>query len=479
MKIEIANKNLQTDFEILFIIKKNLKHKSVAPCKDLIKLSGFKFGEGETLLALESKKIFVSVNDVKDYENYKIAAANAVKKLSLLDIKTASLMSYDNGNTEVTRAIAEGLHLGSYTFDKYKSKKTGSKLSKIAFIPKNYYDKNITSGDLKKAVDESKTVCDVVNLTRDLINTHPDELYPETFAKEATKKAKEYSISCKVLDKEGIEKENMGSLLAVARASVHAPRVIHLSYKPKNPKKKVVLVGKGLTYDSGGLSLKPGDYMTTMKSDKSGGAAVMGAILGASKLGVDVEVHAVIGAVENMIGGNAYKPDDVLVSKSGKTIEVKNTDAEGRLVLADCLTYAQDLKPDVLIDVATLTGACVVALGEYSTGVMGFNDKLKNTMLNAADSSGELAANLPFNRYLKDLLKSNVADISNISSSRYGGAITAGLFLSEFIEEKYKNKWLHLDIAGPAYVEKEWGYNPFGASGAGVRMLIDYLKNLK
>jgi leucyl aminopeptidase len=219
--------------------------------------------------------------------------------------------------------------------------------------------------------------------------------------------------------------------------------------------------------------------MVTMKADKSGASAVLGIIQAVAALGMDIEVHAVAGAAENMIGGNAYKPDDILTSKSGKTIEVRNTDAEGRLVLADCLTFVQqEIKPDYIIDMATLTGACVVAVGEYTTGVMGFNDALKESMLEAAKKGGELAAPLQFNKYLKKLLKSEIADISNISSSRYGGAITAALFLSEFIEEAYRDKWLHLDIAGPAYVEKAWGCNPHGASGAGVRMVVEWLKAL-
>ena len=184
----------------------------------------------------------------------------------------------------------------------------------------------------------------------------------------------------------------------------------------------------------------------------------------------------IIGACENMIGGDAYKPDDILVAKNGVTIEVRNTDAEGRLVLADCLCYASELEPDYLVDMATLTGACVVAVGEYTTGIMGHNSTLKHGMISAASKSGELAGTLQFNRYLKKLIKSDIADISNIASSRYGGAITAGLFLDNFVSEPLKEKWLHLDIAGPAFIEKDWGYNQSGASGAGVRMCLYWLK---
>ncbi|WP_304421801.1 leucyl aminopeptidase, partial [Helicobacter japonicus] len=270
-------------------------------------------------------------------------------------------------------------------------------------------------------------------------------------------------------------KEKMGAFLAVNAASVNPPRLIHLSYKPKGATKRIVLVGKGLTYDCGGLSLKPADYMVTMKADKGGGCAVMGIIKTIAQLGTNIEIHAIVGAAENMIGGNAYKPDDVLYSREGKSIEVRNTDAEGRLVLADCLSYAQDLNPDILIDFATLTGACVVALGEYTSGIMGHNDKLKAQFEKYALESGELMATLPFNRHIKKLIESKIADVCNISSSRYGGAISAGLFLSEFIREEFKQKWLHIDIAGPAYVEKEWDINPSGASGAGVRAGVEFI----
>ena len=218
--------------------------------------------------------------------------------------------------------------------------------------------------------------------------------------------------------------------------------------------------------------------MLTMKADKSGAAAAMGIIKAVSELNLPFEVHSVLGATENMIGGNAYKPDDVLISREGVSIEVRNTDAEGRLVLADCLSFAQDLKPDLLIDMATLTGACVVGLGEYTSGIMGNNENLQDEFYKASKKSGEYTCVLHFNPHLKELIKSNIADISNTSSSRYGGALTAGLFLERFIRKEYKDKWLHLDIAGPAYVEKAWGYTNFGASGAGVRMCVAYLMSL-
>jgi len=219
--------------------------------------------------------------------------------------------------------------------------------------------------------------------------------------------------------------------------------------------------------------------MVTMKMDKAGACAVLGIIKAASEMKLDVEINAFIGAVENMIGGDAYKPDDVLVSRSGKTIEVRNTDAEGRLVLADVLDYAQDkVKADYLFDFATLTGACMVALGQYTTGVMGHSSRLKHSLSKSATNAGELTSSLPFNKHLKKQIKSEIADICNISNKPYGGAITAGLFLDAFIKEENKEKWLHFDIAGSAYTESPWDVNVYGGTGAGVRFMSEFLKSL-
>jgi leucyl aminopeptidase len=290
--------------------------------------------------------------------------------------------------------------------------------------------------------------------------------------------AEKSNLKIKVHGEKYLEKEGMEAFLAVSKASPYPPQLIHLTHKPEKAKKKITLVGKGLTYDSGGLSLKPSSNMASMKADESGASAILGIMQAISLLKLPYEVHGIIGATENVVGKHAYKPDDILKAKNGKTIEVKNTDAEGRLVLADCLSYAQDLDPDYIIDIATLTGAAVVALGEYTIGIMGNDAKLKNSLCKASLGSGELCTQFHFNRYLRPLLKSDVADVSNIPSSPFGGAITAALFLDQFVDEKYKNKWAHLDIAGPAFVNKPWGYNPSGGSGAGVRLIIQWLKNL-
>ncbi len=479
MIYEIKNEkfeDIKSDIKIVFIVNKNFDHKWVKD-KESLDFLNFKGESEESIFLNESKTVYVGVSNL-DHDEIRIACAKAIKTISKTNAKSAKIGLYiKDCPVTNTKALIEGFELGAYRFDRYKSKKENLNLEEIIISTEEYSDKNFSTDILKRAVKEAKIVSDAVNYVRDLVNTPPDELYPEILAQKAKTMAKENEIECQIYDENYLKEEGMEAFLAVSRASRHKPRMIHLSYKPKEAKAKVVFVGKGLTYDSGGLSLKPSEHMVTMKSDKSGACAVIGIIQAAKKLKLPVEIHAIAAAAENMIGGDAYKPDDILTAKNKKTIEVRNTDAEGRLVLADALCWAQEkLNPDYIFDLATLTGACVVALGEYTIGVMGNNEELKESVIKASKLSGELASKLPFNRYLPKLLKSNIADICNISSSRYGGAITAALFLNEFIEDKYKDKWIHLDIAGPAFVEKEWGYNPSGASGAGVRLAIKWLQ---
>ncbi len=367
--------------------------------------------------------------------------------------------------------------LGEYSFQKYKSETRKTNFE----IKIDYKNSSKTTDVLEKELLEVKTISNSVNMVRDIVNTTPEDYYPETMAKSAKKIASKNDLECKVYGEKYLKKNKMNAMLAVGRASRHESQLIHLTYKPENPKGKVVIVGKGLTYDTGGLSLKSGAGMVSMKCDKSGGSAVLGVMSALKTLDYPYEVHGIIGAVENMIGGDAYKPDDVLVARNKVTIEVRNTDAEGRLVLADCLCYAQDEIEDIdyIFDLATLTGACIVGLGEYTTGVMGHSEKLKKKINKASKESGELVGFLPFNRYLPAMIKSSIADITNSASSRSGGAITASLFLDNFIKKENKKKWLHFDIAGAAYREKVWGYNAYGGTGAGVRMVLKFIENLK
>ena len=469
--------DIQADCTIVLVLNKDLKHRWIKDSKILKKL-GFKGENDEIAFSPENDTIYAS-SDSFESDDIRCAVSNAVQCTKKYNYKSAKIGLYTKKSpTANARALVEGIVLGAYTFDKYKSKKEPLTLKNIKISTEDYSDKSFNSDSIKNAIDEAIIIAEATNSAKDIVNTAPKEMTPKKLAAFAKNMAKEIeSLNCFIGDENFLEKEKMGAFLAVSRASSEKPRLIHLSYKPKDAKKRFVFVGKGLTYDSGGLSLKPSEHMVTMKSDKSGAAAAINIIRAAALLKLPFEVHSIIGAAENMIGGDAYKPDDVLIARNKKSIEVRNTDAEGRLVLADCLDFAQDLKPDYLVDLATLTGACVVALGEYSTGIMGNSEELKKSMQLSATKSGELTGILPFNKYLKKLLKSSVADISNISSSRYGGALTAGIFLDNFIKDEYKDSWLHLDIAGPAYVEKPWGYNQYGASGAGVRMCVYWLKD--
>ncbi len=472
---------IKADIEIVIVINKNFDQRFSDSYKDMLLKLGFSGEQDEVCLLPESKKLFVGSNSI-EANDIRSASAVAVRALSRAKYKTAKMALYMNHPecTSVARAQAEGLLLGGYKFEKYKSKKSEGGLERVTISIEEYNGYEVNFEAVKRAVKKAQIVSEATNFTRDIVNTPPDDIYPKVMAEIAKDLAKDGKLECEILGEKAIKKEKMNALLAVSRASRHKPKVIHLSYKPKNPKAVVSIIGKGLTYDSGGLSLKPSDFMVTMKLDKSGASAVLGVMKALKELELDIEVHGFIGAVENMIGGDAYKPDDVLVAKNGKTIEVRNTDAEGRLVLADVLSFAQErVKADYIFDLATLTGACVVGLGQYTAGVMGNSPEPINRVLYAGNIlSGEMVTKLDFNRFLKKTLKSQIADICNISNTRYGGAVTAGLFLSEFIDEHHKDKWAHIDIAGPAFVEHEWGENPSGASGAGVRMMVRLLEKL-
>jgi leucyl aminopeptidase len=470
MQTKLANKKLSdvnADITVEFLTNNET---CVHELSALLTQAGFE-GKEDQICFLHEKALLLCGLEDKSADNLRAAATNAIRALKGTKYKSAKT---DITSVETFQALIEGIVLGEYAFTDYKSQ-----VPKISFKTFTFSSEKLDYKELKKIYENALVISHATLFTRDLANTAPQELYPKKLAQIAEELAKQNSLTCNVLGEKELKKEKMNALLAVGRASIHESQLIHLSYKPKNPKKVVTLVGKGLTYDSGGLSLKAATSMVTMKMDKAGACAVLGMIKAASELKLDVEIHGFIGAVENMIGGDAYKPDDVLVSRNGTTIEVRNTDAEGRLVLADVLDYAQDkVKSDLIFDFATLTGACMVALGPYTTGIMGHSSQLKHALFNSASDSGELVGALPFNKHLKKLLKSEIADISNVSSKPYGGAITAGLFLDKFIQEENKEKWLHFDIAGSAYSESAWDCNPYGATGAGVRMISNFLQSL-
>jgi len=473
MNIQLLNKNtsdIESDIKVIFLtsLDELTSHNEV----EILNKAGFKAEQDSVCFLHEKGLLFCGCND-KSNDNIRSASTLMIKTLKSSNYESVKLDIIDKSNLS---GLIEGIILGGYEFNNYKSKPKEITLKEINLCS-NSSDFQTIESKFNEAVIIANATC----FTRDIVNTTPQDLNPETFAILAKKLSDDNSLECNILDEAGLKSENMNAMLSVGRASIHNSQLIHLAYKPANPKKTISLIGKGLTYDSGGLSLKPAASMVTMKMDKAGACTVLGIIKAASELKLDVEIHVFVGAVENMIGGNAYKPDDVLLSRDGTTIEVRNTDAEGRLVLADVLTYAQDtVKADCIFDFATLTGACMVALGQYTTGVMGHSTKLKHAfMMKAANDSGELIGHLPFNRHLKKLLKSDIADISNVSSKPYGGAITAGIFLDNFIQEENKEKWLHFDIAGSAYTESPWDCNVYGGTGAGVRFMTSFLKTIK
>ena len=370
---------------------------------------------------------------------------------------------------EDAAAVAEGVLLGTYTFDEYKTKNGKAPLPAATIV-----GAGVKARAVRDAVARAEVVAEAVNQTRSWINTPPRDLTPKAFADAAAQYAKGLKLDVEVLDEKALAKGGYGGVLGVGQGSANPPRLVRISYRPSRAKKHVALVGKGITFDSGGLSLKPNDAMTTMKCDMSGAAAVIAAVVAVAKLAPRVAVSAYAPMAENMPSGSAQRPSDVLTMYGGKTVEVLNTDAEGRLVLADALVRAGQDKADIIVDVATLTGACVVALGTRVSGIMANDDTLLDKIHDASGRAGEQMWPLPLPEELREKLDSPVADIANIGE-RWGGALSAGIFLKEFVPDGVD--WAHLDIAGPAFNDKPFGYTPKGGTGAGVRTLIQIVED--
>jgi leucyl aminopeptidase len=330
---------------------------------------------------------------------------------------------------------------------------------------------SLAEDELKQAVRRVDVEGRAVSLARELVNLPPNDLYPESFADRARQAAQKTGLEIIVLDEQQLAAERMGALLAVARGSDRPPRLVVLRYQGAGQgKKTLALIGKGVTFDSGGLSLKTTEQMVDMKCDMAGAAAVLAAMQAAAELALPVNLIGVMALVENLPSGKAMKLGDVLRARNGKTIEVLNTDAEGRLILADALAYAVDQKASHLVDLATLTGACMVALGTEVAGLMGNDEAWSQTVLDAAKSAGEKAWPLPMWPFYSEMIKSDVADMKNTGGSRYAGAISAAKLLEEFVAGV---PWAHLDIAGPAWAERETAARDAGGTGAFVRTLVE------
>lgn len=390
---------------------------------------------------------------------------NSVSVALLDDVKIS--------HPEQVQMIAEGFLTGSYRFSEYlKKEKTERELEAVIFTG--------VAAKEKKETEERfafvQMVYGAVKLARDLINEPGMKVTPEVLSKQARDIAKSSpQISVQVYNRAQCEKMGMGAFLGVARGSEQEPQFVHLTYKPKSTrnKRKLAIVGKAITFDTGGLSLKPSKYMVNMKLDMSGAAAILGLFSIITKLQPEFEVMGIFAATPNVISANAYTPDDVLRAMNGKTIEIINTDAEGRVTLADSLSYAVKQGATEIVDLATLTGAMIMALGEDYTGLFGNNEKFKQEILAAYKKSGEKVWEMPLPQEYKQHNKSEIADVANLASNMWGGAITAALFLEEFVDE---TPWVHLDIAGPAFAEHNNELSPKGGTGHGVSTLVYLVK---
>ncbi len=392
-------------------------------------------------------------------------SANAAKATSMACALPHKL------DADAARALGEGIVLGAYRFAKYLTgdRKPKAELTKAVLLSGGKLD------NIRKAADLGSRIGTCVCYTRDLVNEPANELTPVEFASFARRIAKKHKLSCKVHDTAAIKRMGMKLFIAVAQGSINEPRLIHLTYKPSSPsRKRLVVVGKGLTFDSGGLCIKPAAGMGEMKSDMSGAGNVVGFMAAVAEIAPNVEVHGIIGAAENMPDGNAYRPGDVFGSLDGKTVEIINTDAEGRLVLADALSYAKKLEPTVLVCNATLTGACVVALGQRCTGFFATRDDLAEQFGKAAREAGEQFWHMPLLEDLREQLKSDVADLKHMGD-RWGGSITAALFLQEFVGEA---PFIHCDLAGPCLADKPYSFYSKGGTAQGVLTFLRFLENL-
>lgn len=458
----------------------------------LIKSEDFKGKLSQTLLIRiqgkhpAKKVLLVGLGKKSEFssETIRRVAATALKTAKSLNCKSLISILHGAGEGDIdpedsAYAITTGTLLADYSFTKYQKDKAkeeiGKSITSFAIVDHNKVKATAAARGIKRATNVTPGVI----LARDLVNEPGLEATPTRLVNEAREITKQNpGIKIKVFDEKALKKMGAGALLAVARGSDEPAYLIHLTYHPKiKPTSKIALVGKGLTFDTGGYSLKPSGFMHTMKIDMGGGATVLGVFKILSQLKPSAEVHGIIPTTENLISGKAIKPGDIVTAMNGKTIEILNTDAEGRLILADAFSYIRNQKWDAVIDFATLTGACVVALGEQIAGLFSNNSDLQNQIQQAADTEGESFWPLPLVKEYKQLIKSKIADIQNIGQNKWGGAITAALFLQEFVPED--TPWTHLDIAGPAFEEKgKIPYIPTGGTGFAIRTIARYLDQL-
>jgi leucyl aminopeptidase len=428
-------------------------------------------GKGPAVLVAVGLGAEVGKGGSYDGEVLRRAAGAAVRALAGTGKVAVALPA---ASADAVRAVGEGAALGSYSFTTYRSVSAAEQKAPVGEVLVVVPDAK--SKDAKAALRRADVVSRAVMLTRDLVNTPPSHLHPAELAEIARTEAGKAGVAVEVLDEKALRKGGYGGILGVGQGSAAPPRLVHLTYKGgRGAKTKVALVGKGITFDSGGLSLKPAQAMEEMKMDMGGAAAVIATMRAVAELGLKVDVEAWVPMAENMPSGAAIRPSDVLAMRSGMRVEVTNTDAEGRLILADAIARAAEDKPDVILDIATLTGAQLVALGARTTGVMSNDDDLRTAVVDAAGRAGEPSWPMPLPAELRKGLDSEIADMVN-SGPREGGMLTAGIFLKEFVPDGIR--WAHLDIAGPAYNSADgYGYTPHGGTGAGVRTFVQFLED--
>jgi leucyl aminopeptidase len=436
---------------------------------------GFSGGAHETMLSSdESGRLVIAVGlgqggaavELESLRRMGAAAAAAGRRCASLAIDLSGIAVAGADGAAIVRAVAEGAGLVEYRFDRFKSEVKRDHLHTIVVVT--------TAAGAEAGAEQAMVVIEVVSLCRDLVNTPAGDLSPSAFAEVAIGVAANTGLAIEIYEQDKIVQEGLGGLLGVAAGSSEPPRFVRLAYEPDGvvDPVTVVLVGKGITFDSGGLSIKPATSMMTMKDDMSGAAAVLATLAGCGRLGVKTRVLGFMPLTENMPGGSATRPGDVLKIRNGKTIEVLNTDAEGRLVLADALSLAVEEAPDAIIDLATLTGACVAALGKDIAGLLGNDDALIAAVEEAGERASEALWPLPLPSGYHDHIDSEVADMKNIGAAGQAGALSAALLLQEFVGDV---PWVHLDIAGPAFSDKNRGYVRKGGTGFGVRTLLALL----
>ena len=447
---------------------------------DVIKSEEFKGEAGETAYIYFEPKgkvkanrlLLIGVGDEADYSTPDVAvfSGTAARQLKKRNVKSFALMPRADGSpSDIAATAIQGVVTSGYSIDKYKTKEKSSKsIDRVAVFVEGANDK-----DVKDGLKRGEAIGEAMNFTRDLANEPPNILTPAEMASRAKKMAKDYGLKYDVLDEAKMEKMGMNSLLSVSLGSAQPAKLIVLKYEPKKSTGKkgelLALVGKGITFDTGGISIKPSENMGAMKYDMSGGATVLGAMQAIGALKPSIPVLGIVGAVENMPDGKASRPSDIVTAMNGKTVEILNTDAEGRLVLADAVAYAEKQGATKIVDMATLTGAVIIALGDLNTGIMGNDQDFVNEIIECGKEAGENFWQLPVGKEYSKGIKSDIADVKNIGPSRKAGTIMGAVFIQEFIKDA---KWAHLDIAGTAWADDQKAHQSKGPTGVAVRTLL-------